>query len=145
MRADVRFDFDWQHRYATAWKRVLGEVLITEASFEEDTQHNTDLIVLRLAAVRVAIRTRRYAELHAYHDREDQVTIRVSRPTGYDTELVKLMEGFGDVFGYGFASAADDGTLCSWVVGDLKVFRSWFMRQLYQGRTPSKLPGMLQS
>jgi hypothetical protein len=145
MRPDVQKSFDWQRRYIPAWKRVLGEVLFAEASFEEDTQHNTDLLVLRLEAVRVAIRTRTFRELQGFHDREDQFTIRAARPRGTDTEFVKIMEGFGDVLGYGFASEAYDGTLCSWVVGNLKVFRQWFYRQLYQGPKPTELPGRLQS
>jgi hypothetical protein len=59
--------------------------------------------------------------------------------------LIKVLEGFGDVNAYGFASQADDGPLCSWVVGKLDVFRHWFYRQLYRGPNPSPLPGMRQS
>jgi hypothetical protein len=87
MRDDVQLDYDWQRRYIPARKRILADVLgaemglsgvvITEASFEEDTRHNTDLIVLNLHDLRIAVRTRRYKDLHAYHDREDLFTFLV--------------------------------------------------------------------
>jgi hypothetical protein len=78
--ADVRDDFDWQRRYIPAWKRVLGEVLIAEASFEKTPTH-TDLIVLRLDAVGSPF-TRRFKETARLHDREEQFTIRVARRVG---------------------------------------------------------------
>jgi hypothetical protein len=137
-------DYAWQRNYLSAIKRLMGEILITEAPFEEDVKHNTDLMVLHLQTTTIACRVRRYKELLAYPDRPDQFTIRVSRPTGVDTELVKILDGFGDYLVYGFASEADDGKLACWVVGDLAVFRHWFIRQLYQGSSPQRLPGLFQ-
>jgi hypothetical protein len=100
--------------------------LIGEASEEEDALRNTDLIVLRLEAVRIACRIRRYEYMARYGD---EFTIRCDRPRGTKTELAKIIEGWGDYFFYGFAAAEGDN-LARWLLGDLKVFRLWFMRYL---------------
>jgi hypothetical protein len=107
-------------------KRICGEHLIGEAPVEEDRVHNTDLVVLRLDAVRICCRVRSHKWL-ARHGHE--FTVRAGRPSGAKTELRKVVEGWGDYFFYGF-DGPDGPPLAAWLLGDLKVFRGWFVTQL---------------
>lgn len=127
-------DFSWQRALIPHVKRACAEHLISEAPAEEDMHHNTDLIVLRLDTVRVACRLRRHNYLGNY---ADEFTIRASRGTGADTELRKIIAGWGDYIFYGFASA-DESSLAAWILADLKVFRVWYNQQLYAGRRPGQ-------
>lgn len=127
MRPDVEHDFEWGRQFIPELKQIIGVHLIGEAPFEDDAKHATDLIVLRLEAVRIACRIRRHQYLEPYGD---EFTIRTDRPSGADTELAKLISGYGDYIIYGFAGEDDSPPLAAWVLGDLRVFRLWFMREL---------------
>jgi hypothetical protein len=127
-------DFDWQRAQLPEVKRILANYLITEAPAEEDTQRNTDLIVLKLDTVRVACRLRRYDYLVRY---SDEFTIRTSRPSGATTELAKMLSGWGDYIFYGFTNQ-DASALAAWLLGDLKVFRVWHHRELWNGNRPGQ-------
>lgn len=127
-------DFDWQRALIPAIKRVCANYLIGEAPIQEDMERNTDLIVLRLDPVRVACRLRRYDYLGRY---PDEFTIRAGRPSGVQTELQKVLSGWGDYIFYGFATA-DGAALAAWLLGDLSVFRLWHHRQLLDGKRPWK-------
>jgi hypothetical protein len=120
-------DFGWQRRFIPRIKQVLAEHLVVEAPFEEDARHNTDLIVLKLDTVRVACRLRRseYAQQYA-----GEFTIRTSRPSGAETELAKVLSGWGDYIFYGFANPSGPPDLTKWILGDLNVFRLWHHRTL---------------
>jgi hypothetical protein len=132
-------DFDWQRALIPRVKQVLANYLIAEAPFEEDARHNTDLIVLKLDTVRVACRLRRADYAIRY---PDEFTIRSRRPSGAETELAKMLSGWGDYVFYGFADPA--GTdLNGWVLGDLKVFRIWHSRTL-AALPAGKAPGAEQ-
>lgn len=127
MTATWQDDKRWSDRFIPEIKRILGEHLIGESTEEEDGRHNTDLIVLKLEAVRIACRIRR----HEYFDRyPDEFTIRSGRPSGVETELTKVVAGWGDYFFYGFSDEREVG-LRAWSLCDLKVFRLWFNRCLY--------------
>jgi hypothetical protein len=126
MRPDVREDFDWGRNFLPHLREIVAHNLIAEAPAEEDMQRNTDLIVLKLNAIRIACRVRRHQYMGPYGD---EFTIRARRPSG-GSELGKLIEGWGDYMVYGFAPAGDCGPyLDRWFLGDLRVFRSWFTRQ----------------
>ena len=111
-------------------KRILGEHLISAAPLAEDAEHNTDLIVLRLEAVRIGVRIRS-ANYWTKPDYRGDFTIRAGRPNGHKTELTKIVEGWGDYFFYGFATP-DYNDLIAYVLGDLRVFRLWFNQRLAQ-------------
>jgi len=123
-------DKRWSDRFLPAIKRILGEHLIAEPPMEEDAEHNTDLIVLRLDAVRIACRVRQYKYLSGYGD---EFTIRTSRPSGIKTELTKIVEGWGDYLFYGFSNP-EETALQQWFLGDLKALRLYYNRALYKGR-----------
>jgi len=130
-------DKAWSDRYLPAMKRILGEHLIGEAPLEEDIHRNTDLIVLRMQAVRIGCRVRRHDYLAQYGN---EFTIRCARDNA-KTELTKILEGWGDFFFYGFAADAGQ-TLSKWTILDLSQFRLWFSRRLYKMQ-PNEMPGKL--
>jgi len=129
----------WSDRFIPAIKRILSEVLISEAPFKEDANYNTDLMVLDLKPYRIACRIRNNDCLKDYGD---QFTIRDGRPSGAKSEFVKIRDGWGDIHFYGIANAA--GTeLVFWVVGDLNVLRIYI--ESYTKENNGKLPGILKT
>ncbi len=121
-------DKKWSDQFLPVIKRILGELLIGEPWQEEDTFHNTDLMVLKMEAVRIACRIRRPNYYPFY---KNEFTIRAERPQGTKTELAKILEGWGDYFFYGFA-AEQPGGLAHWEMGSLPIFRLWFLRYITQ-------------
>lgn len=133
MRPDVALSKSWTDALLPRVKQILANYLIAEAPFEEDARHGTDLIVLTLEARRIAVRLRHAKYLGRYGE---QFTIRSSRPSGIETELAKIIAGWGDYLFYGFDDPADPFGLSAWLLGDLRVFRLWHSRQLSLGRKP---------
>lgn len=127
-------DKQWSDRFLTEVKRTLGEYLIGEPPVVEDQERNTDLVVLKMQAVRIACRIRTASYYQRYGD---EFTIRRSRPSGAKTELAKLIEGWGDYLFYGF-STEDADALQAWTLADLSVFRGWYARELYRGNKPGE-------
>jgi len=122
----------WTDSYLDEIKSILGKHLIGPAPDEEDRHRNTDLIVLKMEAVRIGCRIRRAEKyLDTYGD---EFTIRSERDYG-ETELAKIITGWGNYFFYGFAYQ-DDTNLCKWTLADLNVFRLWYNRQLFSGNKP---------
>lgn len=115
-------DKQWSDKFMRTIKQVLGLCLLTEGDFEEDAKENTDLRVLTLKSVRIGCRVRKY---HFYEKYPDEFTIRYSRPSGVKTEIDKIMEGWGDLFFYGFSNQ-DETSLIRWTLADLNVFRKWY-------------------
>ena len=118
-------------------KGILGLHLIGEPPIEEDVERNTDLMVLRMEAVRIGCRVRGHEYLRKYGD---EFTIRSGRPSGIKTELTKIIEGWGDYFFYGFGDV-HGRKLIQWTLADLRVFRRWYMSELWQ-MGPKKSPGL---
>lgn len=133
MRADVARSKSWTDPLLPRVKQIIANYLITEAPFAEDARHNTDLIVLTLEAKRIAVRLRHAQYLGRYGD---QFTLRASRPSGIETELSKVISGWGDYLFYGFEHPDDPFGLAAWLLGDLNVFRLWHSRELAQRRQP---------
>lgn len=122
-------DKRWADQYMPVIKRILGEHLIGEPPIAEDQERNTDLIVLRMDAVRIACRVRKAKQLATAPWYANEFTIRTVRPSGAETELTKIIAGWGDYFFYGFG--ATTGAVAPWALCDLRVFRIWHSRQLY--------------
>jgi len=125
MRPEVSKDYEWSRQFLPTIKEVLGRHLISEAPLEEDLKHATDLIVLRLEAIRIGCRIRRNKWFAPYGH---EFTIRSDRPNGAQTELAKVYRGWGDYYIYGFAGAGDDHLIGTFV-GNLDVFRTWFAQE----------------
>lgn len=122
---DWKQDKTWSDKFIPQIKRILAKKLVSVGSYEEDSQHNTDLIVLRTDNVRIGCRIRRFQYAEKYHD---EFTIRCSRPNNTKTELQKIIEGWGNYFFYGFCNENESDLLC-WFLGDLCAFRRWFVVQ----------------
>ena len=133
-------DKRWSDKFLPEIKSILGTHLIAEPPVEEDQERNTDLMVLRMDAIRVGCRIRRADKYFAKYAKE--FTIRTARPKGTKTELAKIIEGWGDYFFYGFG---DDktGKLVRWGLGDLRVFRLLFNSQIVKNN--GRLPGIEKS
>ena len=127
---DWKKDKLWSDVFIPEIKQILGTHLIAPAPFDEDAERNTDLIVLKLEAVRIACRIRKNKYLASYGN---QFTIRSGRPSGAKTELTKIIEGWGDYFFYGFA-AANERHLERWILGRLGALRLYINRQLALNR-----------
>ncbi len=130
--SDWQDDKRWSDRFIPQIREIVARHLILEAPIEEDQQRNTDLIVLRSSAVRIACRVRRAAYADRYGD---EFTIRTRRLYGSKTELAKILEGWGDALFYGFAG---DTSICRWLLGDMNVFRTWYSAELQ--RLPEGCP-----
>lgn len=131
MTVSWRRDKSWSDTFIPEIKRIIGEHLIGEPPIEEDQHRNTDLLVLKLDAIRIACRIRKNEYLLKY---PFDVTIRCDRPSGNKTELEKIIEGWGDYFFYGFSSS-DCTCLAAWRLIDLNLVRRW----LFDHRDEMKL------
>lgn len=135
----IRNDKRWADRFIPQIKRILGTYLIGEAPLQDDHHHNTDLVVLTMNAVRVACRIRRYCYWQRY---PFEFTIRAERESGLQTELTKLVAGWGDLMFYGFASE-DESHLQAWHLLSLKDFRLFLFEHMQQNN--GDLPGKTQT
>jgi len=135
---DWETDKKWSDTFIPEIKGILGLHLIGEPSVEDDQERNTDLIVLRMEAVRIGCRVRRPEFIEKYRN---EFTIRAGRPSGAPTELTKIIMGWGDYFFYGI-SDYDEATLKIWHLCDYKIFRLWFNRYLVSNN--GKCPGAQQ-
>jgi hypothetical protein len=124
----------WSDRFIPEMKRILGEHLIGEASVEEDRERNTDLVVLLVKPARIACRVRTPGYFPKY---AGEFTIRSARQAA-QTELAKVMAGWGDFMLYGFADESRQA-LCRWTLLDLNVFRLWV--NTYMVLRPGRFPG----
>lgn len=97
------------------WMGITIEV----APDEEDRLNNTDLITE--TGKRIACRVRLHEYWQAFNR---QITIRHSNRSGVETELHKIVKGYGDFMFYGFESVA--GNLVeNWIILDLQLFRNY--------------------
>ena len=128
MNSGWKDDKKWSDQFLPEIKQILGLHLIGEPPWEEDAERATDLIVLRMEAVRIGVRIRRPRFFERF---PGDLTVRAGRPTGAKTELTKYIEGWGDFFFYGFG---DDrtGRLIAWRLGDLNAFRLGLNRGLHR-------------
>ena len=114
-------DRSFADRFTPAIKRILGGLMIEEATEEEDTQHATDLVLVAKSGLRVGCRIRRsqYADKYPW-----EFTIRNSKASGAKTEAEKIFDdGWGDWLFYGFAEE-HGAELQRWMVIDLSALRT---------------------
>lgn len=122
-----RSDRAWSDQFIQSICQIVGPLLLTEAPLKIDQEENTDLIVLSVDAKRIACRVRR----HGYADRyPNEFTIRCRRDSGMETELSKIINGFGDWMFYGHQAALDTIEIDPWMLLDLRPFRGGLIRHL---------------
>jgi len=109
----------WADRFMPEIKSILGRMFINESTMQMDAEEGTDLIVLEIRPVRIACRIRQYRYYERY---PDEFTIRRRRPSGAKSEMMKIIEGFGDYYLYGFSNK-EETALQAYSILDLGVFR----------------------
>lgn len=111
-------DKNWSDKFIDRITPILGYVFFTKAPLQRDMQEATDLVILKMQDIRIGVRMRRREHVQYAND----FTIRCSRPTGTQTELEKLVAGYGHYLFYGFEGESD-GLLGKWHIIDLNDFR----------------------
>jgi hypothetical protein len=116
---------EWSDRMTPHVKRIVGPLLLEPASFELDVKEATDLIILHARDKRIAARVRRpgYGRTYPF-----EFTIRSQLDNGCETELAKIINGFGDWFFYGHGT--EQNTIGDWYLIDLNVFRAALIRRV---------------
>ena len=112
----------------TEIKHLIVDLLIKEGSPEEDQKQNTDLLLLNFVSCKISCRVRKFEYLKF----KEEFTIRSKSKTGAETEIQKIIQGFGDFFFYGFADQ-EEKKICHWRLIDLKRFRLYFARLSFFG------------
>lgn len=135
---DWQSDKEWSDRFIPAIKKIVGPLILTEATIQEDREQNTDLIVLRADSIRIACRVRKPGYFEKYGN---DITIRSSRKSGTETELQKIIKGWGHMFFYAHSNKKQTD-FSSWVLIDLSEFRLWLMRGI--ATSCGKIPGILK-
>lgn len=117
-------DRAWSDQYIPRIRTIIGAHLVVAAPVENDIKQATDLMLFKARDMRVAARLRRpgYADQYPY-----EFTIRSHRDSGAETELSKMIDGFGDWMFYGHASAVP-GRIERWWLIDLDVWRAALIR-----------------
>lgn len=118
-------DFNWQLKYLSAVRNIVGPLLLEPAPMELDMREATDLLVLKARDLRIACRIRRagYADTFPW-----DFTLRSRRDSGAATELSKITDGFGDWLFYGHAQHNEVPALSRWFLVDLAAWRAHMIR-----------------
>lgn len=115
-------DRQWSDQFIPEIKRIVGPLLMSETPFEIDAEQAADLMVFKAKDMRIAARVRRPGyEQFAY-----EFTIRSRRDSGAETELSKIVNGWGDWMFY--AHDGGEGTFSRWWLIDLDAFRASLIR-----------------
>jgi hypothetical protein len=117
-------------------KGIIGPLMLEESSFEIDTQEATDLMVMTARDIRIACRVRDFQYMEKYGN---EFTIR-RYSNGNETEMHKIIGGWGDWMFYGF-STEDDSSVARWFLIDLDVFRYNLIQHQKRVRTGRKPNG----
>lgn len=117
-------DKSFSDQFIPQVKKILGEYLITEATFSLDANEATDLLIMQAKDLRIACRIRRYGY---YHKFPNEFTIRSIRDSGAKTEMEKITNGFSDYYLYGHASKCQTKVEHYFVL-DMRRFRSSLIR-----------------
>lgn len=125
-------DRSWSERFMPAVRQILGPLVLLPAAEHQDQLEASDLVILSVADLRIAVRVRRpgYADRYPH-----EFTIRYRRASGAKTEAEKIYDGFGDWLFYGHAGD-DFGSIASWMVVDLHSWRAHVARWCAQGWRP---------
>lgn len=116
-------DKSWADAYMPAVRQIVGPLLLVDAPLERDQREATDLIVLRARDMTIGVRVRRPGYAGRF---PGQFTIRAQRDSGAETELRKIVSGWGDWLFYGHAGQR--GALDEWLLVDLHALRAAFIR-----------------
>lgn len=121
-------DFAWQEKFRDHYAEIARMVYgVPVAPAADDWQRNTDFLmsaVIRLPSRPLRISARARRRKFGRTAKRD-FTVRLSRPSGRETELPKIKAGWGDLFIYGVESAEDDTRLGPWFLGNTVMLRDY--------------------
>jgi hypothetical protein len=108
----------WSDLMIDEIRSIVGPRLLIPAPLEMDANQATDLFVFTARDMRIAARVRRpgYADRYPF-----EFTIRSKRDSGAETEMSKIVSGWGDWMFYGHAT--EENRIGLWWLIDLHVFR----------------------
>ena len=117
-------DREWSDIMIPQIRGIVGPRLLKPAPFDLDACEATDLLLFKARDMRIAARVRRpgYADRYPF-----EFTIRAHRESGAETEMSKIIDGFGDWMFYGHAD--ETNTICRWFLIDLHSFRATLIRR----------------
>ena len=107
---------EWSDGFMSSVKSILGQTIISESTFEQDTEEAFDLITPNTK--KIACRVRDYYKNKQYIQ---EFTIRSQSEYLRKTEIHKILEGYGDWMFYGFVK---ENEVIYWSIINLGVFRS---------------------
>lgn len=129
--------------FIPAIQRVVGPQMLVVSTDEEDRTQATDMTILKGKDLKIACRVRRrysptgldYLKNYGW-----QFTMRSKRDSGAETEVSKIVKGWGDWMFYGFAKADGSYEFDRWFLINLAHWRAQMMRRELRptcGETPN--------
>lgn len=125
-------DFEWQQRFRGHFSEIARDAMramtsVAVAPAEEDWKRNTDFVLSTSLPVgnreiRISARARRHTYARRYGE---EFTVRLSRPSGIETEMPKVRAGYGDITIYGFESEPGSDRLGPWFAGNVALLRQY--------------------
>lgn len=128
-------DRGWADKFIPHQMEIAAKAIRVEvAPIEEDRRRNTDLVLRTVVPLntpaegRISARVRRHNYLSRYRD---EFTIRLDRPSGIETEMPKMLNGWGDFFIYGFEESQGSDRMYPWLIGNMEMLRDYVKRGGY--------------
>lgn len=115
----------WSDRFIDEIKGIVGPHLLRVTPDEIDRTQAADLMVFTAQTVTIAARVRRPGYYQKY---PNEFTIRAKLKSGGETELSKIINGWGTWMFYGH-SAPCETKLAAWMLIDLNAFRASLIRE----------------
>jgi hypothetical protein len=120
-------DFEFSDRFRQHLCEIAKNVFRPQVAPQmDDWQRNTDFLLSvdvphRDGLIRISARCRRRKYIGRYGAKD--FTVRYRRPSGVATEMVKMLNGWGDLFVYGFEAADGSDRLFPYFVGNTQLLR----------------------
>jgi hypothetical protein len=121
-------------RFLPEVKRLISPYLLDATPDVIDQKQAADLMTVLGRDIRIGVRVRTFGQ--GYAERyPHQFTLRCQRDSGAETELSKIINGWGDWFFYGHAAAVEGLAISPWWLIDLAAFRAALIREARNGST----------
>lgn len=117
-------DRRWSDKFILPIKRIVGPLLMSVTPDEIDCKQAADLMVFIARDMKIAARVRRpgFADRYPF-----EFTIRAKRDSGAETELSKIVNGWGDWMFYGHSDEEEKHFAIWWLI-DLHSLRAALIR-----------------
>lgn len=115
---------EWSDKFIPAIKQIVGPRLLSVTPDEIDCKQAADLMVFTARDMKIAARVRRPGFSQRY---PFEVTIRAKLDSGVETELSKIVNGWGDWMFYGHSNEEQKHFELWWLI-DLDAFRAALIR-----------------